>query len=397
MNEKFAQKNEGQHKKRRHLILKIIRGCSMKANRIKGITVAVVLFILVSAGLRGAFAAPQPKVEVVFCLDTTGSMSGLIEGAKQKIWSIANQIVRGNPTPELSIGLVGYRDYGDTYITRVFGLSNDLDAVFDDLMSFRAGGGGDTPEHVNRALYDAVHKIRWDRDPDTLKLIFLVGDCPPHMDYNDRYDYRDICKDAVKGDIIINSVQCGDYTDTVRYWRDIAKRGEGKYAQIPQEGGMQVIETPYDEELSRLNLLLEDTVVAFGSETEKAKSAKRRDRVSAMAPAVAAERAAYKSVESEIGASDLIDALKDGSVNLNSLKDAMLPAEMQGMSTEEKETFILKKKQEREKIKDKIKRLNEKRESFIANAVEESGNTDSFDEVVAGFIEEQASSRGIHY
>ena len=31
-----------------------------------------------------------PRIEVVFVLDTTGSMSGLIEGAKQKIWSIAN-------------------------------------------------------------------------------------------------------------------------------------------------------------------------------------------------------------------------------------------------------------------------------------------------------------------
>ena len=30
-----------------------------------------------------------PKVEVVFVLDTTGSMSALIAAAKEKIWSIA--------------------------------------------------------------------------------------------------------------------------------------------------------------------------------------------------------------------------------------------------------------------------------------------------------------------
>lgn len=396
MDRRFAQKNEGQHKQKKHSISKNIRGCSMKANRIKGITVAVVVFVLASAGVKGAFAAPQPKVEVVFCLDTTGSMSGLIEGAKQKIWSIANQIVRGNPAPELSIGLVGYRDYGDAYITRVFELSNDLDAVFDDLMSFRADGGGDTPEHVNRALYDAVHRIRWDKSPDTLKLIFLVGDCPPHTDYHDGYEYRDICRDAVRKDIIINSVQCGDYAETVRYWRDIAKRGEGKYAQIPQEGGMQIIETPYDEELSRLNLLLEDTVVAYGSAEEKAKSAKRKEKVSALAPSVAAERAAYKSVESEIGAYDLIDAVKSGSVDLGSVKDSLLPEEMKGMSKGEKEAFLAQKEQERREIKGNIQRLNEKRERFIADAVEE-GNRDSFDEVVAGFIADQAAMKGILY
>ncbi len=363
----------------------------------KNVMVAMVLLLLVSAGVKGVSAAPQPKVEVVFCLDTTGSMSGLIEGAKQKIWSIANQIVRGDPSPELSIGLVGYRDYGDAYVTRVFGFSDDLDAVFDDLMSFRADGGGDTPEHVNRALFDAVHRIQWNGDPETLKLIFLVGDCPPHMDYSDGYDYRDICAEAVKMDIIINSVQCGDYADTVRYWRDIAKRGEGKYAQIPQEGGMQVIETPYDEELSRLNLMLEDTVVAYGSAKEKEKSAKRREKVSAMAPAVSAERAAYKSAESEIGAYDLIDALKSGRVDLSSVEDAKLPEEMQGMNRAEKEAFLAQKEQKRRKIKDEIRVLSEKRERFIADAVEKNADRDSFDEVVARFIAEQASSRGIRY
>ena len=42
----------------------------------------------------------KPKVEVVFCLDTTGSMGGLIEGAKQKIWAICNQIVGRQADPE---------------------------------------------------------------------------------------------------------------------------------------------------------------------------------------------------------------------------------------------------------------------------------------------------------
>lgn len=77
----------------------------------------------------GIMPVPGPRIEVVFCLDTTGSMSGLIEGAKQKIWSIANRIAQGKPTPEIAIGLVGYRDRGDEYVTRQFDLSDDLDAV----------------------------------------------------------------------------------------------------------------------------------------------------------------------------------------------------------------------------------------------------------------------------
>src|SRR5512147_2548313 len=68
----------------------------------------------------------KPRIEVCFVLDTTGSMSGLIEGAKQKIWSIANEMISAKPTPEIRLGLVAYRDRGDQYVTRTFDLSSDI-------------------------------------------------------------------------------------------------------------------------------------------------------------------------------------------------------------------------------------------------------------------------------
>src|SRR6059058_1939318 len=106
----------------------------------------------------------QPRVEVVFCLDTTGSMGGLIDGAKQKIWSLCNQIAGGKPTPDLKVGLVAYRDRGDAYVTKVIDLTDDLDAIHTQLMGFRAAGGGDFPESVNQALNEAVTKISWSKD-----------------------------------------------------------------------------------------------------------------------------------------------------------------------------------------------------------------------------------------
>ena len=121
----------------------------------------------------------RPKVEVVFCLDTTGSMGGLLRGAQAKIWAICNQIAGGRPTPTLRVGLVAYRDRGDEYITKIFDLTDDLDAVHGNLQAFVAKGGGDIPESVNQALDDAVHKIKWSDDPKVLKMIFLVGDAPP--------------------------------------------------------------------------------------------------------------------------------------------------------------------------------------------------------------------------
>ena len=131
----------------------------------------------------------RPRVELVFALDTTGSMSGLIEGAKRKIWSLASFVAQGQPTPELRVGLIGYRDVGDAYVTRLHDLDDDLDRVYQQLQRFQAGGGGDTPEHVARALHEAVHKMTWAQDSNVVKIVYLVGDAPPHTDYQDGFDY----------------------------------------------------------------------------------------------------------------------------------------------------------------------------------------------------------------
>lgn len=84
----------------------------------------------------------KPVVDVVFVLDSTGSMGELIAGAKEKIWSIANGIVGQKPTPTVRIGLLSYRDRGDAYVTKMFDLTEDIDTVFRNLRSFEAGGGG---------------------------------------------------------------------------------------------------------------------------------------------------------------------------------------------------------------------------------------------------------------
>src|SRR2546422_11760930 len=116
------------------------------------------LIIACSQSLFAKTETPEakPRIEVCFVLDTTGSMSGLIEGAKQKIWSIANEMVSAKPTPELRLGLVAYRDKGDEYVVKSFDLTNDIDAVYASLRGFAAGGGGDTPESGNEGVERSV-------------------------------------------------------------------------------------------------------------------------------------------------------------------------------------------------------------------------------------------------
>ena len=176
----------------------------------------------------------KPRVDVVFVLDTTGSMGGLIQTAKDKIWSIATSMASAQPTPEIRIGLVGYRDRGDEYETRLVDLSADLDSVYAALMDFHADGGGDTPESVNKALYDAVHQMSWSRQDQAYQVIFLVGDAPPHMDYNE-VQYPEIVAAALDRGIVINTIQCGEIPTTAAPWTQIASLGHGNFFQVEQE------------------------------------------------------------------------------------------------------------------------------------------------------------------
>lgn len=311
-----------------------------------------------------------PRAEVVFVLDSTGSMSGLIEGAKQKIWSIANSIISQDPAPEIKIGLISYRDKGDEYVTQIMDLTDDIDAVYAKLQSFRAAGGGDAPESVNQALNEAVTKMSWSpADQNVYRVIFLVGDCPPHMDYDDDVKYPETCKLAMEKFIIINTVQCGNYDDTTPIWQEIAKKSEGQFVQIAQTGGMIVIRTPYDDDIAELTKELSSTVIPYGSmETQAAVVGKLRMAESADVVSNAS-RAAYnvKSKGRAVqGKGDLVQSLADEDIALEAVEEQYLPEDLKNLSKEELEKVVKEKTAKRAELNAKILDLSKKRDTWLA-------------------------------
>src|SRR5450755_4859461 len=198
----------------------------MLAMRARAAALAFFMLPFVWSGQATAKAVTgRPTVEVAFVLDTTGSMGGLIEGAKRKIWSIATAIVDSNPDAEIRMGLVAYRDIGDDYVTRTFDLTTDIQDLYGNLLELKAHGGGDWPESVNEALDVAVNRLHWTPTGDTRRIVFLVGDAPPHMDYAQDTKYPTTLAVARQKDIIVNAVLAGDARDTERVWRDIARNG----------------------------------------------------------------------------------------------------------------------------------------------------------------------------
>jgi Mg-chelatase subunit ChlD len=342
-----------------------------------------------------------PQIEVCFVLDTTGSMGGLIEGAKVKIWSIANQLIAAKPTPKLRIALVAYRDRGDDYVTRVFDLTEDIDAVYANLQKFAAGGGGDEAESVNQALHEAVTKIAWSPDRDVLKIVFLVGDSPPHMNYRDDVKYPEVCQRAMQKDLIINTVQCGSNPRTTPIWQEIAQRAEGRFVAISQTGDMQVVSTPVDKDLAELNVALGTTLVPYGHEGQRHLVAAKQAASEAAPATVAADRLAYnvglgRAVQ---GLGDLVDDLKDGKVTLASLKKEELPAAMQSMTAEQQRDFLQQKAGQRQQLQVRVNDLLKQRQAFVNTEPQkrQQAGSNAFDVQVAHLLRDQARRKGIEY
>jgi hypothetical protein len=352
--------------------------------------------VLAAAAAQGLPApGARPRVEVAFVLDSTGSMGGLIEGAKQKIWSIANSLVASRPgaarpAPEVRIALITYRDRGDEYVTRLHDLTADIDAVFANLQDIHADGGGDDQESVNQALYEAVHRLAWSADPQVLKIVFLVGDYPPHMDYRGEVQYPETCRAAATRGLIVNTVQCGGVPETTRVWREIARLAEGAYVALEQSGNMQALPTPYDEEIARLSAAVSRTVVAWGARERRAE-AEAKTRAAAEAPAeVAADRAAFnlatggKAIQ---GGGDLVEDLLAGGLDLARIKKDELPPSMQGMSLEEQKAYLARQGAAREALNLKLSELSQRRASFLLQEQQRlTGAGDSFDGKVAEII-----------
>jgi Mg-chelatase subunit ChlD len=388
---------------------------SLNNNRMKILTtrvIGILPIILSASAMLGlwqplfAKTAPtpqsKPRIEVCFVLDTTGSMGGLIEGAKQKIWSIANEMISAQPTPELKLGLIGYRDRGDEYVVKSFSLTDDIDAIYGHLREFQAGGGGDARESVNEALAEAIHKMPWSGDSKVLKIIFLVGDAPPHMDYPNGPKYPDLCREAAKKDLIINTIQCGEMAETKPIWQEIAKLSEGSYVGISQSGNVAVISTPMDKELSRLNERIGTTLIPYGDSKLQAEVHAKYAMAASAPVAAMADRLSYNSKTGKAvqGRGELVDALNDKRLKLDEIDQKQLPTELQKLDRNELQKRIAKARDERADLQKQIVEVSKKREGYIQSEnkrLAAEGKGDAFDQKVAETLRAQAAKKGFGY
>ena len=168
-------------------------------------------------------------LDVLFLVDSTGSMADEIERIKETLLSVSERINMLPSRPDLRFGMVTYRDRGDDYVTRVYDFNQDVRRFLRTIERVNADGGGDYPESLNEALHRAVHEPDW-RLNDAVRLVFLVADAPPHLDYSQDYDYSTEMMEANRRGIKIFPIASSGLDEQGEYiFRQIAQHTMGRF------------------------------------------------------------------------------------------------------------------------------------------------------------------------
>ncbi len=343
---------------------------------------------------------PTKNAEIAFCLDSTGSMSGLIGTAKEKIWDIVSDLAQDGDIDTLKVGMVFYRDRGDDFVTKQIAMTTDLDEAYTELLAMNAAGGGDSPESVNQGLHEAITKMQWSTDKNTYRTIFVVGDCPPHMDYQDDVKYTESCKLAAKKGITINTIKLGNScTEAIAHFKNMASCTNGEYLRLDQNAQDYVIATPYDDDINRLSRNIDDTRMYYGTASErsfnyskKAKSMAVYDSGSSTANSARAEYKQSKAGQNVLyGNKELISDYENGDLKLEDIKEDELPDILKGKSLEEKEAIVKNIAQKRKADNEKLIELLKKKRTYIEQKASEGNGKPSFSKEVLKVMKKQAS------
>ncbi|NQV41570.1 MAG: carboxypeptidase-like regulatory domain-containing protein [Candidatus Marinimicrobia bacterium] len=171
---------------------------------------------------KSRYLQPRTPVDIVFILDTTGSMGEEIKRLIATIDMIHMNLSALSNQTLIRFGMVLYRDKDDKYRTQVVPLTADIDVFREALEEVRAGGGGDTPEDMQAALHKAMRNVEWNEDG--LRLGFVITDASAHLDYGQRYTYISAALEAKKKGIKLFTVGTGG----------LGLRGEYVLRQISQ-------------------------------------------------------------------------------------------------------------------------------------------------------------------
>ena len=127
--------------------------------------------------------ATASKIQLAILLDTSSSMNGLIEQAKNQLWKIVNQLAKAkntnNEDPNIEIALYQYGNNElnalNDYIEIQSGFTGELDEISEKLFNLSTNGG---EEYCGSVIQTSLNELQWSNQPNDLQLIFIAGNEP---------------------------------------------------------------------------------------------------------------------------------------------------------------------------------------------------------------------------
>jgi von Willebrand factor type A domain len=225
--------------------------------------------------------AENVPVEVLFLLDTTGSMGDEIDQLKTTIDSVVQRLNDLPGTGEIRLGMTLYRDQNDAFVIANYDFTNNIGSFRKALAQVGADGGGDEPEALDEAFADALAKPHWSAPGKAIQLVFLVADAPPHVDRPVQVPYTSSMKEAASRGIKVFPIASSSTGDQGEYiFRQIAQFTGARFVFLSYgaqgSGGTATGESSDMKQRDYQELSLDELVVRLVGEEAQARITKVR-------------------------------------------------------------------------------------------------------------------------
>lgn len=350
--------------------------------------------------------APKPIIQIALLLDTSGSMEGLINQARARLWDIVNDFAlatKNGQRPTLQVAIYQYGSdqlpSSEGFLRCVQPFTSDLDLISDRLFSLTINGSA---EYCGMVMQAAVNQLSWDTTPTTepvgrlpLRMMVIAG--------NEEFtqgpvDYAPVVRNARERGILVNTIFCGNRSEGERTgWQAAAAIARSCFNAIDQNQQVADPRTPFDDDILRLNTELNSTYIPFGTlgTTQQTMQTTQDSLNVRIAPSAGVNRAVSKSGEMYRNASwDLVDAKKEGR-DITTIPTVELPENMRAMTVAERVGYVGRLEAQRTDIQRRIADLDAKRREFLRSA--RTSSPDTLDSAIIRCVRTQAKAVGFSY
>lgn len=360
-------------------------------------------FSFTPAGASDEKPEEDQSIMLALLLDTSNSMDGLIDQAKSQLWKIVNELAgakcKDGKRPSIKIALYEYGNDGlpssEGYVRQVSGLTSDLDLISEKLFSLTTNGGS---EYCGYVIRTSLKQLAWSESKADLKMIFIAGNEPFTQG---PIPYQLACELAKEKDVVVNSIFCGPFNEGVETsWKRGADLTGGTFMSIEQDRRTVFVPSPYDDRIDALNSQLNNTYVYYGKSGayKKEQQELQDSNAESYGKSNKVERAVSKSTHAYKNSTwDLVDAAKADEKVVGETASEYLPAEMKGMSVEQRKTYVKQKSSERERIQKEIQVLSEKRRVFLSEKNAASTQESMLDASMIKAIKDKAKTKELRW